>query len=302
MLNVNQRVLLALPFAALMLAATPAALRQGRANVTIVDTVVSGPVHMLVGSGGNIGLSVGPDGVLMIDDQFADLAPKIQAAIDAAAGAPAVPRYLINSHFHGDHTGGNAEFGKHALIVAHDNVRQRLAEPQSGKPMAAEGLPDVTYGETCSIHFNGERVRLLHVPASHTDGDTVVHFERSNVWHLGDCFFNKRFPFIDLTSGGSVAGLQRTVRALLGRMDAAAKIIPGHGDLATRADLEGYAAMLDESVALVEQALQAQKTPDQIVADKTLAKFESWGWNFISLETFTRTLTNELGATLKERK
>ncbi|MCC7013879.1 MAG: MBL fold metallo-hydrolase [Planctomycetes bacterium] len=298
----TSRALLALPFAALLAAAAPRSSRQDRSEVVVTDTLVAGSVHMLTGAGGNIGLSVGADGLLMIDDQFEDLAPKIRAAIEHAAGSAVSPRWLVNTHFHGDHTGGNAVFGAAATVVAHDNVRARLLAPKSGKPMAAPGLPLVTFSEQCSLHVNGEDVRLIHMPRCHTDGDTVAHFRASNVWHLGDLFFNGRFPFVDLGAGGSVVGLERALRALLAEIPGDAKLIPGHGALATRTDLERYHAMIADSIALVTDALEHGKGMDEIVGDATLAKYDAWSWSFISRDTFTKTLVNELSASVTERR
>jgi glyoxylase-like metal-dependent hydrolase (beta-lactamase superfamily II) len=292
----DRRLALALPFAFVFLGAAASAPRQDRSGVVVKTTAVAGSVHLLEGAGGNVGVSIGADGVLMIDDEFADLAPKLQAAIDAAAGKSSPPRYLLNTHFHGDHTGGNAIFGMSATVVAHDNVRKRLAAPKNGKPMESAGLPAVTYASSMSVHFNGEEVRLAHFDACHTDGDTVIHFVGSNVWHLGDLYFNGRFPFVDLGSGGSVVGLERAIGELLARIDAGAKIIPGHGPLAQRADLESYRAMLADSIALVKAGLAAGKSADEMVASKTLAKYESLAWQFISLEAFTKTVANDLSA------
>lgn len=297
-----RRAALYVPFVVLLAAAAaPTLAPQNRADTVIVDSLVAGKVHMLVGAGGNIAVSVGPDGVLMIDDQFADLAPKLQAAIDKVAGSPTRPRFLINTHFHGDHTGGNAIFGSQATVLAHENVRKRLLQPKAGEPMAPAGLPVVTYPEQCTVHFNGEAVELRHFATSHTDGDSVVHFTGSNVWHLGDLFFNKLFPFIDTDSGGSAVGLERSIATLLKLIPADARIVPGHGTLATRADLEVYHAMLVDSIALVRAAVASGQSADQIVAAKVLEKYDAWSWGFISRDRFTKSLAVELGAVTAQK-
>jgi cyclase len=297
------RIASSLPFVVLFLAALPGSRGQlPKPDDPFQSIAVAGPVHLLLREGGgNVGVSVGPDGVLLVDDQFANLAPKLQAAIDALAGGPKAPRYLVNTHHHGDHTDANPIFGRSATVIAHDNVRKRLAQ-DSNKPMAPEGLPAVTYGASASVHFNGEEIRLTHYAACHTDGDTVVHFTKSNVVHLGDLFFHRRFPFIDLKSGGSAVGLERSVGELVASLPPDAKLIPGHGPLATVADLRAYHAMLADSLAIVRQALGAGKTPAQIVGDKLLAKYDSLSWPFISTDKFTETLATELSAKPEPRK
>jgi len=298
----RSRVALAAPFAILLVAALPRSSDPSvPQEVQIKAVAAAGSVHMLEGKGGNIGISIGPDGVLMIDDQFADVAPKVQAAIDSLAGAAQAPRYLVNTHFHSDHTGANAIFGARATVIAHDNVRKRLLGPAQ-RPMPAEGLPVVTYSSTAAVHFNGEEVRLIHYPTSHTDGDTVVWFTRSNVVHLGDLFFHQRFPFIDLDGGGSVVGLERSIADLLVKLPADVKLIPGHGPLASLADLKSYRAMLADSIAIVRGALEAGKGGDEIASDKMLGKYDNLSWQFISTEKFTQTLVRELSSATTERR
>jgi glyoxylase-like metal-dependent hydrolase (beta-lactamase superfamily II) len=274
--------------------------QQGEVQITTVPA--GGSVSMLAGSGGNIGVSVGDDGVLMIDDEFERLAPKIQDAINALTKSTSTPRFLINTHFHGDHTGGNAVFGKGATVVAHDNVRKRLLEPTgNAKPMAPAGLPMVTFGESLSVHFNGEEVRVTHYPNCHTDGDAVIEFTKSKVVHLGDLFFKDRFPYVDLASGGSVRGLEQAIASLIGSLPADAKLIPGHGDLATIADLQRYDEMLKTCLKLVADAHVSGKTDQQIVEAKPLAQYDSWGAGFIKTDDFVKTILGEL-ANAKARK
>ena len=272
-------------------------------DVQITTQSAGGCVSMLAGQGGNIGVSVGDDGVLMIDDEFEPLAPKIQAAIDALAKSRKAPRFLINTHFHGDHTGGNAVFGRDATVLAHDNVRKRLLEPKgNNKATPAGGLPTITYGDSVSVHFNGEEIRITHFANCHTDGDSIVQFTHSNVVHLGDLFFNGRFPFIDLGSGGSARGLERAIAQLIATLPADAKLIPGHGPLATLDDLKRYDEMLTTSLRVVGDALAAGKSAQQIVESGLLAKYDAWSWEFIKTASFVDALVRELSAEAKARK
>lgn len=269
-------------------------------DVKILPQHVSGPVHMLEGMGGNIGASVGADGVLMIDDQFADIAPLIQRTLtDLATEAgleSGAPRYLINTHHHGDHTGGNAIFGTSATIIAHENVRGRLLAPKDGEPMVAAGLPVVTFPDGLSIHFNGEEIRLLHLPNGHTDGDTMVHFTGSNVVHTGDQCFNGRFPYIDLDSGGSVKGYVKNLERMLELTDADTQFIPGHGPLGTRADIEGLQSSLESCLLLVSGALSDGKSEEQMRLDNLLGEFEHLDWRFIDRDAMIAIIVRELTA------
>ena len=239
-------------------------------KVEIKTEKAAGNVHVLFGMGGNIGVSAGPDGVLIVDDQFAPLADKIRAALKPLS--PGQLRFVLNTHFHFDHTHANPVFGREALIVAHANVRRRLASDvvvlgQTYKALPKEGLPVVTYDTTVSIHFNGEEVRVVHFPAGHTDGDSVVYFTGSNVIHMGDDFFAARFPFVDIDNGGSVEGLTRNVAEIISKAPADVKIIPGHGPLSTLADLRAYHSMLSETTDIVRGRLRAGRTLEQAKAE-----------------------------------
>jgi len=221
--------------------------QQDFSKVQMKATKVGGNVYMLEGAGGNIGVSAGVDGILIVDDQFAPLADKIRAALKELN--PGQLRFVLNTHYHGDHTGSNAVFGKEATIIAHDNVRARLAVEQTvlgNKVPAApkEALPVITYAQSVSIHFNGEEIRVIHFPAGHTDGDSVMFFHTSNVVHMGDHFFANRFPFIDLDHGGSVEGLTKNIGDIAARLPADVRIIPGHGPISTLDDLKRYHRML----------------------------------------------------------
>ncbi|MDY6885300.1 MAG: MBL fold metallo-hydrolase, partial [Pseudomonadota bacterium] len=205
------------------------AIAQDRfADVEVKATAIKGSVHMLTGAGGNIGVSAGEDGVLIIDDQFAPLAEKIAAQLGQLGSDK--PKYVINTHYHGDHTGSNAFFHSHkgATILAHENVRVRLADDEKVKP---EALPTITYEDGIKIYFNGETLHVMHLAVGHTDGDSVVWFEQPNVMHTGDLFFNGRFPYIDQGAGGNVEGYMDSVKQLLAKIDDDTVIIPGHGDI-----------------------------------------------------------------------
>jgi cyclase len=284
---------------ALMILATfSARAQQNFDNVQITTQKVAGSVYMLKGAGGNIGVTVGEDGIIIIDDQYAPLAPKIVDAIRAISDKPL--RFVLNTHYHGDHTGGNEIIGKSATIVAHENVRKRLEAgldtPQRKVPPAPKGaLPVVTFDSTLTLHINGEDVRAVHFPSGHTDGDSVIWFTKSNVVHMGDDFFNGSFPFVDIDGGGSVRGLIKAVDKILGTLPDDVKIIPGHGDLADKAALRTYLQMLRETSAAAEAAIKAGKTLDQAKEEKLLSKWESWGKGFVNQDRFLGTLYREYG-------
>jgi cyclase len=257
---------------------------QDFSKVQVKTAPVAGNVHMLTGEGGNIAVSVGPDGVLMVDDQFNALAPKIKAAIGKLGKGKL--QYVLNTHWHFDHTGSNPTFGKEARIVAHDAVRMRLASEQKVfgnpiPPLPKEGLPVITYDNNMSIFFNGEEIRLTHYPAGHTDGDTVVYFTNSNVVHTGDQFIVDMFPFFDMENGGTVEGYMSNLEKIIQTLPAGAKVIPGHGPLATKEDMERALAMLKETTALVRSKLSGGKTLDQVKAEGVPEKYKSWGNFFI---------------------
>jgi len=285
-------------FALTLLFATGlSAQQQDFAKVEVKATKVAGNVYVLTGSGGNIGATVGDDGVALIDDQFAPLAPKIQAALRQLSPRPV--RFVINTHWHGDHTGGNPVFAETATIMAHLNVRKRLLT--GGKtsfvefpPVTGKALPVVTFEQGLSLWWNGEEIRALHPGIGHTDGDSVIWFTRSNVVHMGDDYFAGMFPFVDLASGGSVIKLIESVDVILGQIPAEAKVIPGHGPVTGVAELRGYRGMLDGVVAAVRKGLASGKTVEQMQKEKVLAPWEDWGKGFVNADTFLAVVAEDL--------
>jgi glyoxylase-like metal-dependent hydrolase (beta-lactamase superfamily II) len=256
---------------------------------------VAGNVHMLEGRGGNIGVSVGPDGVLLVDNQFLPLAEKIEAAVKQLNPGPI--KFMLNTHWHGDHAGGNPYFGKQGVIVAHKNVRVRLSGSGGASKLAPpEALPVVTIHNAASLHFNGEEIRLWHFGPGHTDGDVIIHFTKSGVIHTGDQFVNPRFPFVDFASGGDVAGYIKTVGSVLEQCDDQTKIIPGHGPLAKKADLKKFHDMLVATSGLVKQAIADGKRLDAIKADPAWKQWEEFGsaGSFISTSRWIDALYNGL--------
>lgn len=280
--------------AGLALAALPA-LAQERdfSKVEVKAVPVAGNIYMLQGAGGNIGVSVGKDGILIVDDQFAPLADKIKAALKGLGDGKL--HFVLNTHWHGDHTGGNEIFGREAPVIAHDNVRKRMAAGQMLRgdkvdPAPPGALPVVTFGESLSIHFNGEEIKAIHFPKGHTDGDTIVFFTGANVVHMGDEFFAGRFPFVDLESGGTVQGLTENVGKVLAEIPANAKVIPGHGPLSTVEDLKNYHRMLVETTDAVRKGMAAGKTLEQIQAAGLPETWKEWGSGFINNDNWIATI------------
>jgi glyoxylase-like metal-dependent hydrolase (beta-lactamase superfamily II) len=266
--------------AAVAALAAPAGAQQDFSKVEITTERIAPGVAVLFGAGGNIALSYGEDGNVIVDDQFAPLTDKIERAIRAIDKDPV--RFVINTHWHFDHTGGNENFGKAgAVILAHDNVRRRMSTDQFIAAMNAkippspkDALPVVTFAEGVTLHLNGDTLRVVHVANAHTDGDSLVLFEKANVLHMGDTFFFRdSFPFIDISSGGSIDGLVAAVDKALGIAGPATKVIPGHGPVATRADLAAYRAMLADIRAKVAVGIKGRRTLAQIQAAKPAARY-----------------------------
>lgn len=276
-----------------------AAQQQDFSKVEIKAQNVAPGLSVLFGAGGNMAVSHGADGTVLIDDQFAPLTPKIEAAITALGATPV--KFLINTHWHFDHSGGNENFGKAgALILAHDHVRDRMSvahDTRFGKIPASPpvALPVVTYHDGISLHLNGDRVRTMHIKHAHTDGDSVVLWEKANVIHMGDTFFHQvTLPFIDLDSGGSAKGLLAGIGQVLTMIDDKTVVIPGHGPVATKADLIVYRDMLASIIASVEAGRAAGKSLAEVQAMKPAAKWDIAG-GFISADDFVATVYASLG-------
>lgn len=269
----------------------PAFALQDMSKVEIKTEQVAPGVAVLFGAGGNIGVSYGEDGTILIDDQFAPLTEKIQTAVSTLGAQPV--KFLVNTHWHYDHTGGNENLGKaNAVIMAHNNVRVRMAAGQGNqKPATKVALPVVTYADGLKLHLNGEEVRVMHMPAGHTDGDSIVHWTKSNVIHMGDLFFLRMsFPFVDASSGGNVRGIVAAADKVLAIADDQTKIIPGHGPVATKADLQQYRNMVAEIVAKVETGVKAGKTIEQIKAERPADGYGVNPTGFITADKFVETV------------
>ncbi|WP_338504541.1 MBL fold metallo-hydrolase [Sphingomonas kaistensis] len=288
--------------------ATPAAAQQDYSKVEIKVERLAPGVAVLFGAGGNIGLSFGEDGNVIIDDQFAPLVPKIEAAVKSVDSDPV--RFVINTHWHGDHTGGNEAFGgAGAVIVAHDNVRRRMSVDTFSKQMdqtlkatPKAGLPVVTFAQGVTFHLNGDDIQVTHVDNAHTDGDSLVYWSRANVIHMGDTFFFKAtYPFIDRESGGSIDGMIAAAKTGLGIVKPGGKVIPGHGPVATREDLQAYHAMLVDIRAKVAAGIRAGRTRAQVIASNPTAPYDGKVATdgFIKPDRFVETMYDELKAKLR---
>lgn len=277
----------------------PVSAQQDFSKVEIKPQQLAPGVAVLFGAGGNIGVSYGEDGTVLIDDQFAPLTDKIQKAVSNLGATPV--KFLINTHWHFDHSGGNENLGKAgAVILAHDNVRVRMAAGATVAgnvvpPAAKAALPVITYAEGLKLHLNGEEVRVVHVPAAHTDGDSFIHWTKSNVIHMGDLFmFGVSFPFVDVGSGGNVRGFVTAADKVLAIADDQTKIIPGHGAIATKADLQNHRNMVATVIAKVEAGIKEGKTLDQIKAGKPTDGFGIKTDGFITSDRFVETVYNNL--------
>src|SRR4051812_46435546 len=271
-------------------------------KVQIKVSKVSGNIYLLQGAGGNIGASIGEDGIVIVDDQYAPLAEKIRAALKAITDKPV--RFVINTHYHEDHTGGNANFQHDAPILAHDNVRKRLEEGSTAgnnggvtfkaAPQPKEALPIITFDHDLTVHLNGEDIRALHFPSGHTDGDSVIFFPRSNVVHMGDDFVTYGFPFIDVDSGGSIDGMIDGVEKAVAQLPADVKVIPGHGAVSNLDDVRAYVKMLKDTRAVVADGLKKKMTLAQMKEKKILDPWKKYSGDFISEDVFLETLYNSL--------
>jgi len=281
---------------------------QDFSKVQIKATKVSGNIYMLEGAGGNIAASIGEDGIVIVDDQFAPLADKIQAALKELKITDKPVRFVINTHYHGDHTGGNEPFSNTgSTVIAQDNVRKRLESggtagnggsiKMEAKPASKATLPIITFEHDVTVHLNGEDIRALHFPAGHTDGDSIIFFPKNNVVHMGDDFVRYGFPFIDVASGGSVQGMIDAMEKATAQLPADVKVIPGHGDLSNLDDVRAFVKMLKETSAVVQKALDSHKTLEQMKQEKILEPWrEKWApeKGFINADAFIETLFNSL--------
>jgi glyoxylase-like metal-dependent hydrolase (beta-lactamase superfamily II) len=266
-------------------------------KVEIKATKVAGNIYMLEGAGGNIGASVGKDGILIVDDQFAPLAEKIRAALKTLNDGKLA--FILNTHWHGDHTGSNEALGREGTIIAQENVRKRLSTDQVvfGEKTPAsppQALPVITFDHSLSVHFNGEEIKAIHFPHGHTDGDSIIFFTGSNVVHMGDDFFVGRFPFVDLASGGSVQGLIQNVETALGQIPDDAKIIPGHGALSNKAELKTFLGMLKETTGIVQKGIAAGKDVKAIQAEGLPEQWKEWGSGFIKTDMWLQIVYDSL--------
>lgn len=284
--------------AALALAAAPTTALAQFEQAQIEAVHVRGNIYMLKDNvSGNVGVSVGEDGILIVDDKFAPLADKIRAALQEVGGGQL--RFILNTHWHHDHTDGNKAFGPEATVIAHTNVRKRVMTDQqiSGRTREAlpkEAWPVITFDHSVSIHFNGEEIKALHFPHGHTDGDSVIFFTGPNVVHLGDDFFAGVFPFVDLGSGGDVEGLTAHIAKLLDELPADAKLIPGHGPLSSPDDLKTYHRMLVETTAHIRGQVEAGKSLEEIKAGGLPQEWASWSWSFIPTDRWIETVYRSL--------
>ena len=277
--------------------AAPVAAQQDLSKVEIKAQQLAPGVAVLFGAGGNIGVSHGEDGTILIDDQFAPLTAKIQKAVTDLGATPV--KFLINTHWHYDHSGGNENLGKAgAIIMAHDNVRVRMAAGATVAgnvipPAPKAALPVITYADGLKLHLNGEEVRVIHMPVGHTDGDSIIHWTKSNVIHMGDLFFfGMSYPFVDGSSGGNVRGVVLAADEALAIADDKTQIIPGHGVVATKADLLKYRNMVAGIIVKVEAGIKAGQTLDQIKASRPADGYGVKADGFITADRFVETVFN----------
>ena len=275
---------------------------QDFSKVQMKVTKVNGNVYMLEGAGGNIGASVGEDGIVIVDDQYAPLADKIRTALKGITDKPI--RFVINTHYHGDHTGGNALFQKDAPILAQDNVRKRMEQGTAAGNLGKismqmpaqpkEALPIITFEHDVTVHLNGEDIRALHFPSGHTDGDSIIFFPKSNVIHMGDDFVTYGFPFVDLGGGGSVEGMIAAVEQVMAQLPPDVKVIPGHGPVSNLDDMKKFVTMLKETLAVVDKGIKQGKSLEQMQKENILAPWEKWNGGFLKTDTWLETLYNDL--------
>lgn len=254
---------------------------------------ISGNYYVLTGGGVNVGVSAGDDGILIIDDHYSTMTDNVRAALREIGSDK--PEFILNTHLHGDHTGGNEAFGKDSHIIAHKNVRKRLSIQKRGgdkslPPMPAIGLPVITFDEGLSLHFNGEEIKVMHFSKGHTDGDAIIYFTKSNVYHLSDYYFEGRFPYVDLKNGGNVANYLENVGKMIDMISDDAKIVPGHGNVTSLDELKEYHSMLGETIKLVWNQMSRHLSLEDITKKGLPKKYKKWHWNFITEKRWIETI------------
>lgn len=294
-------------FLSLLLGAVAAqAQEEDFSKVQVKVTPVAGSIYMLEGAGGNIAASVGEDGIVLVDDEYAPLAEKIAAALKGIGITDKPVRYVINTHYHGDHTGGNVPLAAGgSTLIAQTNVRNRLEQGGpagnggsikfDNKPAEKLALPVITFDHDMTVHLNGEDIRALHYPSGHTDGDSIIFFPKANVVHMGDDYVRYGFPFIDVTGGGSIDGMIKACESVIATLPADVKVIPGHGAVSTIAEMRDYVAMLKGTRSAVAKALKSGMSLERMKAKKILAAWsERYSGDFINTDGFLETLYNSL--------
>jgi len=254
---------------------------------------ISGNYYLLKGGGVNVGVTAGDDGILIIDDHYSTMTDNVRAALREIGSDK--PEFILNTHLHGDHTGGNEAFGKNSHIIAHKNVRKRLSTQTRGgdkslPPMPAIGLPVITFEEGLSLHFNGEEIKVMHFSKGHTDGDAIIYFTKSNVYHLSDYYFEGRFPYVDLENGGNVANYLENVDKMILMISDDAKIVPGHGNVTSLDELKEYRSMLRETVKYVWNKMSRHQSLENIIEKGLPKKYKKWHWNFITEKRWIETI------------
>jgi len=276
--------------------------QQAREDVPVQIVKVAGNVYMLTAKDANIAADIGEDGIVLVDDDYAQHGDRIQAALKTISDKPV--RFVINTHFHEDHTDGNKYFQQQAPVIAHDNVRKRLeTSGQVGNrgslvfaatPQPSDALPVLTFDHNLTIHLDDEEIQVMHLQNGHTDGDSIVYFTKANVVEMGDDFLRIGFPFIDLSSGGSVQGLIDALEGVIARLPPDVKVIPGHGVLSNIDDIRTCVRMLKDTRAAVELGVKQGKTLDQLKAEKVLEPWKDWSGPFISSDVYLETLYNDV--------
>ena len=296
------RVICAVGVGLALFAAAPGSIRAQQ-PVALETLRVQGNVYAVFGAGGNVTVQIGDEGVLMVDSGVAASASVLRAEVRKLSTRPI--RFIINTHYHFDHVGGNAALqSSSAPIIAHDNVRKRLAiDTVAGngnsvkfdsRAVPTQALPILTFDRSATVHLNGEDIQAMHFPSGHTDGDSVVYFPKSNVVHMGDDFVTYGFPFVDLQGGGSVTGMIDACEAVMKQVPADVKVIPGHGPVSSVEDVKRFVTLLKETRTVVQKAVKAGKSLDQLKQEKILAPWQKFSGQFISTDAFIETLFNEL--------